>query len=256
MSICGGIAGRRGRNPVGAVIHNDAGSSLANANHYNVWLRTHDLSAGFAHYYVASDYTLQAEDDSNCAWHCGNSYGNANYLSFEACQSMGDLKTFEQNEDNVLRLVAQKFKQYGITPNENTIMLHREFSSTACPHRSVEIHGGLAATKQYFIAKIKQYMGSQTNVQTAVGLSPENAKRNQEVEDMREFFTIDKGKTVYYFDGYEIRGLSHPDELKVLNDIYKDNHGKDMPVKDYSSKAPYYNRLRDVLLRKPKTKFP
>ena len=254
MSICGGIAGRRGRNPLGATIHNDAGGQNANAGFYNIWLRTHDLAAGFAHYYVANDYTLQAEDDGNCAWHCGNTTGNVGYLSFEACQSMGDLAVFRQNEDNTLKLVAQKFRQYGIVPNENTVRLHQEFSSTACPHRSVAIHGGAAATKQYFISKIKQYMGMNTGVVPAVGASPETIPWNStEVGDMQQFFTIDGGKTVYYFNGYDIRGLCHPDELNALNEIYKQNHGKDMLVVDYKSKAPYYKRLLAVLNRKPVT---
>lgn len=68
MSICRGIARIRGRNPVGIFIHNDAGSQNANAAFYRNWLPTHDLGNGFAHYYVAADGILQAEDDYNCAW--------------------------------------------------------------------------------------------------------------------------------------------------------------------------------------------
>ena len=91
MSICGGIAGSRGHNPKGIFLHNDAGSKNANASFYEKWLKTHDLSNGFAHYYVASDRTLQAEDDNKKAWHCGQTDGNNEYLSIEVCQSMGDL---------------------------------------------------------------------------------------------------------------------------------------------------------------------
>ena len=66
MSICGGIAGSRWHNPKGIFIHNDAGTKNANASFYKNWLKSHDLSAGFAHYYVASDGMLQAERaDSN-----------------------------------------------------------------------------------------------------------------------------------------------------------------------------------------------
>ena len=158
VSIMNGIAGRRGKNPVGAFIHNDAAGNGATANHYKGWLPTHNALNGFAHYYVCSDGILQAEDDSNIAWHCGQADGNANYLSFEFCQSMGDLSTFKSNEEKGLQLIAQKFKQYGIVPNSNTVKLHQEVFATACPHRSVEIHGGLYATKQYFINKIKLYM--------------------------------------------------------------------------------------------------
>ena len=55
MSICRGVAGNRGRNPVGIFFHNDAGSKNANAAFYRNWLQTHPLENGFAHYYVAQD---------------------------------------------------------------------------------------------------------------------------------------------------------------------------------------------------------
>lgn len=159
MSICGGIAGARGRNPIGICIHNDAGSQNATASFYRNWLPTHDKESGFAHYYVCSDGTVQAEDDLNCAWHCGNTNGNTNYLSFEICQSMGDLNNFKSNEEKAFKLIAEKCKQYGITPNGSTIKFHREFSSTACPHRTFEIHGNnLTTAKNYCIERIQAYM--------------------------------------------------------------------------------------------------
>lgn len=164
MSICKGIAGNRGRNPIGIFIHNDAGSKNANATFYRNWLPTHDLGNGFAHYYVASDGILQAEDDHNMAWHCGQYDGNSNYLSIEVCQSMGDLTVFKSNEEKALQLAAQKCKQYGITPNTSTIRLHQEVYATACPHRSVEIHGGASNTKAYFIARIRQLMGENVSI--------------------------------------------------------------------------------------------
>lgn len=166
MSICKGIAGKRGKNPKGIFIHNDAGSKNANMAYYKKWLPTHDLSNGFAHYYVASDGTLQAEDDAYAAWHCGQWDGNANYLSIEVCQSMGDLGVFKKNEETALKLAAKLCKKYGITPTTSTIKLHKEVFATACPHRSVEIHGGDKKTKEYFIKKIKEYM-SNTSANTS-----------------------------------------------------------------------------------------
>ena len=162
MSICNGVAGNRGRNPIGIFIHNDAGSQNANAAFYRNWLQTYPLDNGFAHYYVAQDGILQSEDDSNCAWHCGNLDGNLNYLSVEVCQSMGDLDVFKHNEEKAFQLVASKCIQYGITPNENTIRLHQEVYATSCPHRSVEIHGGMKSTKAYFIERIKAHVKQQT----------------------------------------------------------------------------------------------
>ena len=75
MSICGGVAGRRGYNPRGIFIHNGADSQNATTEFYRRWLQTHPLENGFAHYYVCDDGILHAEDDANCAWHCGDTDG-------------------------------------------------------------------------------------------------------------------------------------------------------------------------------------
>ena len=128
-------AGVRGYNPTGVVIHNDAGSNGANTSFYNNWLPAHDPTNGFAHVYIASDGRLQASDFSNMAWHCANSYGNANYASWEVCQSEGDLTQFLRNEQAVLDDVAKYMKQWGLTPNRDTVKLHQELSSTSCPRR-------------------------------------------------------------------------------------------------------------------------
>lgn len=159
MSICKGVAGNRGGKPRGIFIHNDAGSINANASFYRNWLPSHPLENGFAHYYVANDGILQAEDDWNGAWHCANYDGNMNYLSIEVCQSTGDLNNFKANEEKALQLAAQKCKQYGITPNASTIRLHQEVYVTSCPHRSVEIHGGFSGCKNYFINRIRELIG-------------------------------------------------------------------------------------------------
>lgn len=256
MSVCNGYAGRRPGSIVGVVIHNDAGSKNANANFYSVWLRTHDLANGFANYYVASDYTLAAEDDAYITWHCANTYGNERFLSIEACQSLGDLEVFKKNEENALKLAAQKCKQYGITPNKNTIKLHRQFSSTVCPHRSCDLHGGVEGTQEYFINKIKEYMGSGATVDTAESITITSEEQFRRFEKMQHTFKVDGLDTIYYFNGQTIVALHHPDELNVLNDIYKRNHGgQPIPFVGYVHGAPWYRRLCDVCNRKPITSW-
>ena len=243
MSICGGVAGRRGRNPIGIFIHNDAGDSSMNAAYWANSLAngSHNKEEGFAHAYCGSDGIQQVEDDANCAWHCGNTNGNTNYLSIEVCQSMGDLNTFKANEERALQWCAQKCKQYGITPNENTIRLHQEVFATACPHRSVEIHGGAAQTKAYFINRIKELMnGNQSTTTDQEG-----------VEDMQCMFTVEGKGCVYWMHDGVVTALARPDELKIIQQIYKDNFGKDMPCYSWGKSAPWHVRLINPLYRDP-----
>ena len=159
-----GIAGRRPGKPKGAVIHNDAGSQYATVAFYKQWLNsTRDAENGFAQVYISSDGRYQLEDYDNMAWHTASTEGNTWYVGWEADQSMGDQGVFMRNEAAVLKDVASFMKQYGLTPNRQTVRLHQEFSSTTCPHRSWELHGqALNVVKDYFISEIKKYMSGQT----------------------------------------------------------------------------------------------
>ena len=198
-------AGVRGHNPTGVVIHNDAGSNGANAGFYNNWLPTHNPENGFAHVYIASDGRLQASDFSNKAWHCANSYGNANYASWEVCQSEGDLNQFLRNEQAVLDDVAKYMKQWGLTPNRDTVKLHQELSSTSCPRRSVEVHGGtVESCRSYFIAELNKRL---------TGQNKEKGKKK-----MILFNTVDT-KRAYISDGVTIRWIKTVRLLKTFQKV-------------------------------------
>ena len=198
-------AGVRGHNPTGVVIHNDAGSNGANAGFYNNWLPTHNPENGFAHVYIASDGRLQASDFSNMAWHCANSYGNANYASWEVCQSEGDLNQFLKNEQAVLDDVAKYMKQWGLTPNRDTVKLHQELSSTSCPRRSVEAHGGtVESCRSYFIAELNKRL---------TGQNKEKGKKK-----MILFNTVDT-KRAYISDGVTIRWIKTVRLLKTFQKV-------------------------------------
>ena len=198
-------AGVRGHNPTGVVIHNDAGSNGANAGFYNNWLPTHNPENGFAHVYIASDGRLQASDFSNMAWHCANSYGNANYASWEVCQSEGDLNQFLKNEQAVLDDVAKYMKQWGLTPNRDTVKLHQELSSTSCPRRSVEVHGGtVESCRSYFIAELNKRL---------TGQNKEKGKKK-----MILFNTVDT-KRAYISDGVTIRWIKTVRLLRTFQKV-------------------------------------
>jgi N-acetylmuramoyl-L-alanine amidase len=81
----------------------------------------------------------------------------------------------------------------------------------------------------------------------------QNTEDQEGEEIMQCMFTVEGKGAVFYFDGYRIITLGHPDELKIIQQIYKDNNGKDMPCYKWSPSAPWYARLMAVLNRKETT---
>ena len=142
----------------GAVIHNDAGSMTP--KQCVAWLKTRDLRKGIAHYYGNRNQMARVIDTNKVAWHTANDEGNGHYMGYEICESLSASDAdFRLNEEAVLKQVAEDFLFYGIPTNRNTVRLHKEFSSTTCPHRSWALHGQeVNAVKDYFIERIKFYM--------------------------------------------------------------------------------------------------
>lgn len=164
----------------GVIIHNDAGGMTP--SQYLPWLnnrvRNGQATLGFAALYINRHETLWFSPTDHAEWHAGRQDGNYNYIGFEVCESMPSKTnnaTFLQNEEATLKVVAEVMKSYNLPVNRNTVRLHNEFSSTACPHRSWAIHlGNVPYTqanknklKDYFIGRIKFYMGGATTSKPA-----------------------------------------------------------------------------------------
>ena len=73
---------------------------------------------------------------------------------------------------------------------------------------------------------------------------------------MKCLFKIDGNATVYYYDGQRIVALTNSDQMKILQEIYKDNNGHDMPFYNWTHDAPWYMRLKQVIDLKPVNKLP
>lgn len=227
-----GIAGKRPGKPTFVIIHNDAGSINACASYYRSWLPNHEAELGFAHVYIAKDGKYQADDFDNIAWHSGNSFANEWALSWEVCQSMGASDAeFEAVEEAVFQDVAAAMKKYGLTPNRETVRLHKEYSATDCPHRSWALHGSaITAVQDYFIAGIKKYMGNQIPIQP-------NQPTKENSKMIYIFNVVDaNGKPTggtMLFDGIRciaFAGKNGKLALDHYSGTYKQITGKDIPT--------------------------
>lgn len=185
---------------LGVVIHNDAGT--LNAAGYEQFLadrvNSNTLANGFAAYYVDRNDIMVFQPSNRVEWHTANSYGNANFIGFEVCESMSaDDATFIKNEDATLLLAAQVLQSWDLPINEDTVKLHHEFSSTACPHRSMALHSkggayngvGTENCRQYFIKRMKELLNGEN-----LDIDVENHK-----EDILDTNTnLEKSDKAYY----------------------------------------------------------
>ncbi|MCH8673950.1 SH3 domain-containing protein [Staphylococcus lugdunensis] len=191
--ITGWTMDKRGYNPHGVVIHNDAGSANSQ-NYYNSLVNANydRLARGIAHAYADRNGIWEAIDESRIAWHCADGInpgsGNHDFYGIEVNQSLSASdKEFLANEQAVFQFAAQKLKKWGLPANRNTVRLHNEFSQTSCPHRSMKLHAGLdpihnsiteqarLKLKDYFIKQIRAYMAGKQPTSTTIVNKPGSA---------------------------------------------------------------------------------
>jgi N-acetylmuramoyl-L-alanine amidase CwlA len=128
----------------GIVIHNTAGGNSAEAHAQRVKNQSWEQrEAGFTHYWVDENNVFQSYDDEYVAWHTGNGDGNYYYIGIEVVDGVNDLR---KAENLALELATFLAKEYNL--GKNSIRLHNEFSATACPKKSADMHGGYDKVKQ------------------------------------------------------------------------------------------------------------
>ena len=188
----------------GVVIHNDASSWGAKTWEQQLIAKVNNgtLDTGFAAYYVDRNDTLVFQPTNYQEWHTATYEGNANYIGLESCQSMSATdEEFIANEDATLMIAGELLESFGLPVNEYTVRLHHEFSPTACPHRSMELHGnggayygaGTQNCKAYFIDRIKKLRSGEIEIGDTT-----NAAAVVEKSILDEDVELPKSDTPYY----------------------------------------------------------
>lgn len=178
----------------GGCLHNDAGSKTA--EQYVPWLRdVHDIELGIAHMYIDRNTIARVVNTNKVAWHTATAVGNGHYIGYEVCQSFSASDVdFILNENMVFRQMAEDFKFYGLPSNANTVRMHKDFYSTACPHRSLALHGGVESLRAYAIAKINYYMSLGNTVDEM--LASEGAQAIQQVQEINNRVKVNYNATI------------------------------------------------------------
>ncbi|WP_430599930.1 hypothetical protein IGJ26_000989 [Enterococcus sp. AZ095a] len=55
----------------------------------------------------------------------------------------------------------------------------------------------------------------------------------------------------YYFDGTTSKYLDHPDQITIIERIYKDNYGKSIPTYHFDGNTPWYTRIEQISGKPP-----
>lgn len=204
---------------------------------------------------------LKAYQDSVGVWTIG--YGHTKNVSPGMIITMAQANTFLAEDVAVHASGIGKYVTVPLTQNQFDALASFHFNLGVDILKGSDLLAYINS-KQWEAAatEMKKYVhaGSQVlpglvnrrNAEVALFLdfsgSNEIIIREGEIE-MQCLYQVDGKGAVHYFDGQQVRPLTHADEMKVLQTIYKENNGKDMPFFGWTSSVPWHYRLKDILGR-------
>ena len=123
--------------PKGIIVHNTAGSASAMEEANRMISNNSPISF---HVVIDEKEAVECIPFSRNAWHAGDGgYGFAhrNLIGIEIARSTSPQDLYLKAEANAVVYVAGVLKQYGW--GVNRLYKHKQFSATACPHRTEEL---------------------------------------------------------------------------------------------------------------------
>ena len=199
---------------------------------------------------ASSNYGIDSEgrvgmyvEEKDRSWCSSNSANDHRAVTIEVADNAGapGWGCSDKAMNKLVELCADICRRNGISKlvytgdTNGNLTMHKWFAATDCP-------GAYLESKFPWIAnQVNKILNGESN-------NKNEAQEGRETT-MQCFYTIDGKGPVIYFDGRDFHPLAHPDEMKVLNMIYKANNGKDMPSYNWQSKAPWYKRLENAMKR-------
>ena len=123
--------------PKGIIVHNTAGSASAMEEANRMINNNSPISF---HVVIDEKEAVECIPFSHNAWHAGDGgygFANRNLIGIEIARSTSPQDLYLKAEANAVVYVAGVLKQYGW--GVNRLYKHKQFSATACPHRTEEL---------------------------------------------------------------------------------------------------------------------
>ena len=184
-----------------------------------------------AHWGVGPGYAQQYVAEGDVAWHSGSFEGNRTTVGIECLNSGGEADGWpvsEETVDSLCELAAAIAERNGMGALEagRNLFGHRDWSATACP-------GVLYAR-----------LGEIADRVNAINRQAGNGNYDDSEETMQCIIQPNGLGVLCYFDGTQIRALAHPDEVTVLDTVYRACHGRGIPIFRLGEEgAPWASRL-------------
>ncbi len=220
--------------PKRITFHNTAGGTSAKA-FANSEQTAAGYSAGIPHYYVDKSEIWQVLNEDTVSYANGNYEANDGAVTIEIVDGYKNIEDFKKAERLAVELAKDIIKRNKIKITESNFRLHREYTSTSCPKKSADLHGGTAKTKKFFMDSVKE----EKIAFEVWGLDKNNydvplyfySEKRKGKEVLRKQATKTKGYAPYGMNELKILETTNLNKDINLNNIYKNKDGSNKQLK-------------------------
>ena len=225
--------------------HSTGNPNITADNEAN-FMQTKNINSGFYTHVVGNGKVIQVGEVGRGAWDVGGGWNAEGFASVELIESHKNRDEFMRDYKIYCELLRDLAKQAGIPVTVDTADLAGIKTHNFCTNNQPS-NGSDHVDPIPYLAKwginLEQFRKDVTN---ASGGNTEQTQPNKtELEDdelMKFTYEIGDG-TVYYFNGEKVIALSHADQRKIIQQIYKDTTGKDIKHYQWSNAVPWHTRF-------------
>lgn len=208
-----------------------------------------DINSGFYTHVVGNGRVIQVGEVNRGAWDVGGGWNAEGYASVELIESHKTKDEFMKDYKIYCELLKDLANQAGIPITVDTGDLAGIKTHNYCtynqPNNGSDHTDPLPYLTKWGIT-MDQFRKDVTGASSGSGsTAPTQPNTNTELEDdeLMKFTYTNGDGTVYYFNGEKVIALSHGDQLKIINQVYKETTGKDLKRYTWSAKEPWYVRF-------------
>ncbi|MHC5215673.1 N-acetylmuramoyl-L-alanine amidase [Enterococcus sp. LJL128] len=249
-----------GINPYRQIHLHSTGNPNSTAQNEADYMTRKDINSGYYTHVVGNGRIIQTAPVRQGAYDVGGGWNYETYAAIEIIESHKTQAEFDIDYKLYIELARKLADEAAIPKTLDSSDLEGIKTHHYCTYNQpnngsdhIDPYPYLSkrgVTKERLVNDLMNGFGKIPNEEAPVITAPQKEEPKTELEEVKMVCIYSDGKAQYYYNGITIKKLTHPDQVKVLQEIYRKNNNRELPSFDWSNKsAPWFARLKETLVK-------
>jgi len=248
-----------GINPYRQIHLHSTGNPNSTAQNEADYMSRKDINSGYYTHVVGNGRIIQTAPVRQGAYDVGGGWNYETYAAIELIESHKTQAEFDIDYKLYIELARKLADEAAMPKTLDSSSLEGIKTHYYCTYNQpnngsdhVDPYPYFAkwgVTKEQLANDLMNGFDEATGEEAPTITEPPKEELKQEEEATMQCIYTD-GKAQYFYNGVTIKKLTHPDQVKVLQEIYRKNNNRELPSFDWSNKnGPWFARLKETLVK-------